>query len=98
MAKDFDFQMHVICVMFKLTVQLACTTTTNLHKLHSYEVGLTQFFIKLENLSVQQTAKPITLYTSNCICKLNFWAISYRHRYYFLICTQHPGICSRATF
>ena len=29
MAKDFDFQMLVIYVMFKSAVQLACTTTSD---------------------------------------------------------------------
>ena len=29
MAKDFDFQMPVIYVMFRLAIQVASTTTTN---------------------------------------------------------------------
>ena len=75
MAKDFDFQMLVIYVMFKLTVQLACTTTTSdfalIAQLRSWADTI---FIKLENLSIQQTDsfKLITLYTSNCTWKLDF--------------------------
>ena len=53
MTKDFDFQMLVIYV---ISVQVASTIErVILHKLHSYEVGLTQLFIKSENLSIQQT-------------------------------------------
>ena len=41
MAKDFDFQMLVIYVVFKLTIQVDNTTTPK---------DLTIYFIELENL------------------------------------------------
>ena len=56
MAKDFDFQMSVIYVIFNFTIQVASTTTTaNFEKkLLSYEVGSVLFFAKLENQLVYQ--------------------------------------------
>ena len=50
MAKDFDFQMLAIYVMFKLTIQVASITTT---------ANLTQNFTaaKLENLSFSKNYK-----------------------------------------
>ena len=53
MAKAFDFQMLVIFVT--LTIWVSGTTQELiLNKLHSYEVGLTQLFGKLENFSIHQ--------------------------------------------
>ena len=55
MPKDFDFHMRVIDVMFNLTYWVASTKQQLiLNKLHSYEVGLTHFLAKLEDLSIHQ--------------------------------------------
>ena len=54
-AKDFDFQMLIVYVMFKLTFRSqAQQEQLTLIKLHSYEVGPTQFSGKLENLPIHQ--------------------------------------------
>ena len=56
MAEDFNFQMPVIYVIFKLTIQVrqAQQQQLILNQLHIYKVGLTQLFTKLENLSIHQ--------------------------------------------
>ena len=51
MAKDFDFQMPVS----KLTIEWQSQQQQLIvSKLYSYEVGWTQVFAKLENLSIHQ--------------------------------------------
>ena len=65
-AKDFNFQKPVIYVMSKLTIWVSNTPTANFESItHSYEIGLTQFFTKLENLSIPQmfnSSDPFEVY------------------------------------